>query len=222
MKVRPATANDLLTLPDIERSAALAFRGSSQDAIADGAVSPVDFYIPFQTDGLVLVAEDHGLLGFAACQACADGLHLWELAVRQEWQGQGVGRQLMRATIELARLRGLPAVTLSTFRHIAWNAPFYAQLGRVSVCQIVALAPSREAHYPSNMPKGPRGEKRPADAIGAAVMVGRIATGEIEESPAAVAPQRKGGTARAARLTPEERSEIARRAAEVRWAAKTK
>jgi hypothetical protein len=33
------------------------------------------------------------------------------------------------------------------------------------------------------MPRGPRGEKRPADVIGAAVMVGRIATGEIEEKP---------------------------------------
>jgi hypothetical protein len=34
------------------------------------------------------------------------------------------------------------------------------------------------------MPRGPKGEKRPADVIGAAVMVGRIATGEIEDRPA--------------------------------------
>ena len=129
MEIRPATARDLATLPDIERSAALAFRGSSQAAIADDVVSPLEFYIPFQTDGLVLVAEDDGLIGFAAAQACADALHLWELAVRHERQRQGVGRALMRATIELARRRGLPAVTLSTFRHIAWNAPFYARLG---------------------------------------------------------------------------------------------
>jgi hypothetical protein len=51
------------------------------------------------------------------------------------------------------------------------------------------------------MPKGPRGEKRPADVIGAAVMVGRIATGEIEENrpqeSAAAELGRKGGQARA-------------------------
>ena len=54
------------------------------------------------------------------------------------------------------------------------------------------------------MPRGPKGEKRPADVIGAAVMVGRIATGEIEE-PRGKAPKRargglRGGKARAAAL----------------------
>jgi hypothetical protein len=74
------------------------------------------------------------------------------------------------------------------------------------------------------MPRGPRGEKRPADVIGAAILVGRIATGEVEEST----PERqgtaharkgglKGGRARAAKLTDDQRSEIARAAAQARW-----
>jgi hypothetical protein len=73
------------------------------------------------------------------------------------------------------------------------------------------------------MPKGPNGQKRPADAIGLAVMVGRIATGEIEDArePAtkktARPSGRKGGAARSAKLTPEQRSEIARVAADARW-----
>jgi len=55
--------------------------------------------------------------------------------------------------------------------------------------------------------------------IGAAVMVGRIATGEIEDDTAAQRSQsgKKGGAARAAKLTPEERSEIAKKAAAKRW-----
>jgi len=73
------------------------------------------------------------------------------------------------------------------------------------------------------LPKGPRGEKRPADAIGRAIMVAKIATGEIEDNP--TAPDKahhsrggkKGGAARAAKLTPEERSEIAKKAAAKRW-----
>ncbi len=72
------------------------------------------------------------------------------------------------------------------------------------------------------MPKGPRGEKRPADAIGAAIMVGRIATGEVEDerdelTSAAAQLGSKGGKARAAAMTPERRSEIARKAAAKRW-----
>ena len=73
------------------------------------------------------------------------------------------------------------------------------------------------------MPKGPRGEKRPADAIGRAVKIAKIATGEIEDerdeklSSAAAEMGRKGGKKRAENMTPERRKEIARKAAEKRW-----
>ena len=77
------------------------------------------------------------------------------------------------------------------------------------------------------MPKGPKGEKRPDDVIGNAVRVMQIATGEREEEyetpaedgkdQAAVALGKKGGAARAAKLSPEERAEIARKAAAKRW-----
>jgi hypothetical protein len=71
------------------------------------------------------------------------------------------------------------------------------------------------------MPRGPKGEKRPADVIGAAVMVAKIATGEVSESlpseTAAASLGRKGGKARAAKLSAKERKEIASRAAKSRW-----
>ena len=77
------------------------------------------------------------------------------------------------------------------------------------------------------MPKGPQGQKRPADVIGNAVTVARIATGEAEDSfvddgkdQAAVALGRKGGKSRATKLTSEQRSEIARKAARKRWSNK--
>ena len=76
------------------------------------------------------------------------------------------------------------------------------------------------------MPKGPSGQKRPADVTQNAVMVMRIATGEAKEATddkdaAAVALGRKGGLkggkARWAKLSPEERSEAASLAAQARW-----
>ena len=77
-----------------------------------------------------------------------------------------------------------------------------------------------------HMPKGPKGQKRPADVIGNAVTIMKIATGEIEESgetddgksKAAVELGRKGGRARASKLTPQQRREIAKKAAAKRWA----
>ena len=75
------------------------------------------------------------------------------------------------------------------------------------------------------MPKGPQGQKRPADVIGGAVKVMRIATGEETEDaavddgkdPAAKAMGKKGGAARAKSLTAEQRQEIARKGAAKRW-----
>jgi hypothetical protein len=77
------------------------------------------------------------------------------------------------------------------------------------------------------MPKGPKGEKRPADVIANAVKVMRVATGEEPEEydtseakgkdPAAVSMGKRGGKARAAGMTPERRVEIAKKAAEKRW-----
>ncbi len=77
------------------------------------------------------------------------------------------------------------------------------------------------------MPKGPKGEKRPADAVGAAVMVAKLATGEIAENvdddgknKAAVELGRKGGKARAEKLSKKRRAEIAKKAAAKRWSSK--
>jgi hypothetical protein len=74
------------------------------------------------------------------------------------------------------------------------------------------------------MPKDPEGRKRPADVIGNAVHVMRIATGELPttdesqaKNPAAVALGRMGGKARAKGLSAKRRKEIAKKAAAARW-----
>jgi len=74
------------------------------------------------------------------------------------------------------------------------------------------------------MPKGPKGQKRPADVIGNAVKIAKIATGEIDEeldedgkNKAAQALGSKGGKARANKLSKKKRAEIAKKAAKARW-----
>jgi len=75
------------------------------------------------------------------------------------------------------------------------------------------------------MPRGPRGEKRPADVIGNAVHVMRIATGEISEDRTLRTEAqaflsragKRGGRARAEKLQPEMRALIAKKAAKARW-----
>lgn len=75
-----------------------------------------------------------------------------------------------------------------------------------------------------NMAKGPKGERRPADVNARAVLIAKIATGEIEDvttdegkNAAAVALGRMGGKARAKGLSKKKRAEIAKKAAKARW-----
>jgi hypothetical protein len=79
------------------------------------------------------------------------------------------------------------------------------------------------------MPKGPQGQKRPADTVANAIRVAKILTGEVEEDTgdsdkdnAALALGRKGGAARREKLSPERRAEIARKAATSRWGRKSR
>ena len=71
------------------------------------------------------------------------------------------------------------------------------------------------------MPTGPRGERRPADVIGAAVMVAKLATGELSETPNQKSGRTRSGhagaKARAAKLSAKERTAIAKKAAAARW-----
>jgi hypothetical protein len=87
------------------------------------------------------------------------------------------------------------------------------------------LSGKQRLFYGDGCPRGPKGEKRPADVNARAVMIGKIATGEIEDAttddgknPAAVALGRMGGKARASNLSGRKRKQIAKKAAQARWA----
>ena len=83
----------------------------------------------------------------------------------------------------------------------------------------------RSSQLRGPMPKGAKGEKRPADVIGNAIKVAKIATGEAtgeyegppEKSATAIELGRRGGRKRAEVMSAERRAEIARKAAQKRW-----
>lgn len=129
--IRLATLEDAALLPDIEQSAGQRFHEApGLEWIADDANAPAEAYPPFIAEEAVWLAEEAGApVGFLAATAEGDALHVLELAVRREAQGRGVGRALMAVAAEKARVLGLAALTLTTFRDIAWNEVFYRRLG---------------------------------------------------------------------------------------------
>ncbi|WP_166219458.1 GNAT family N-acetyltransferase [Pseudomonas atagonensis] len=130
--VRRASPADAAALPAIERSAAELFRlDPALTWLADAEVPDVEQHVQAIEQKCVWVVEsaDRQLAGFLRALVIDDQLHVEELSVSQDFQGQGMGRALVLAAIEQARRMQLHAVTLTTFRGLPWNAPFYQRLG---------------------------------------------------------------------------------------------
>lgn len=135
--IRLARGEDLPQLPEIEVAAAGLFRAQGVQVFVDeGPDAPVDFtppevWAPILTRGRIWVAETPNLrlVGFLAADVVEARLHVLELDVHPSAQGQGVGRRLMQTAIAEGRAMGLTGLSLTTFRDVAWNAPFYASLG---------------------------------------------------------------------------------------------
>ena len=80
--------------------------------------------------GHCLVAHvGEAMVGFLANQPFQRELHIWEMDVLPTHQGCGIGSGLLRACQIDARNAGFRALTLTTFRDLPWNGPFYARLG---------------------------------------------------------------------------------------------
>ena len=122
-------------LPSVEREALVLFAGLAEE-LGFGPQRPVEVNSveTFETAreaGLLWVATDDrdAPVGFALVFEIDGSAHLDELDVLPAHGRQGVGSDLLEAVCSWSRINGCPAVTLSTFRDVPWNAPFYARRG---------------------------------------------------------------------------------------------
>lgn len=117
-------------MPEIERSAAAAFEGRDVPAWLLTDASPIDAWRPHLAAGTLWVAEiQDAPVGYLAGRIDGLRLHIDEVDVLREHQGKGVGRQLLETAAAYARVHGLIALSLTTFRSVPWNGPFYASFG---------------------------------------------------------------------------------------------
>lgn len=129
--VRPALPGDLRRLQEIEIAAGSLFASVGMQAVADDPPAALEVLATYQRDGRAWVAIDGSarLVGYALALE-VDGLgHLEQLSVEPAAGRQGWGAALIGTVLEWATGRGAPAVTLSTFVDVAWNAPYYARFG---------------------------------------------------------------------------------------------
>jgi GNAT superfamily N-acetyltransferase len=128
--VRLAGPEHVDQLPGIEREAATRFGDSLPESVLSH-VTPLDSLAEAQQAGLLWVAlEPAGApVGFAVASVHGRRVHLDELDVLPGHGRRGIGSALVKAIEEYALNSGYVEITLTTFRDVPWNAPFYARVG---------------------------------------------------------------------------------------------
>lgn len=130
-RIRKATPEDLGVLPAIERAAAVLFADVGLAGVTDGDVTSLEDFRACQVEGLLWVAADAAdrPVGFAFVEVLGESPHLDELDVHPDHGRRGLGAGLVRAIADWARTAGYTALTLTTFRDVPWNRPYYERLG---------------------------------------------------------------------------------------------
>lgn len=133
--LRLARKGDAEFLPAVELSASELFQSDAELAEVvgrhNGAVEEYRTLIG-KRQCLVALSGD-AIVGFLACEGIRRELHIIEVSVHADYQRKGIGSGLVRAAMIDARNCGFTALTLTTFRDIAWNGPFYGRLGFVEI-----------------------------------------------------------------------------------------
>jgi len=137
-----ARPGDLPRIAPIELAAARLLAGHAPEAVLEEVTSVEDLQAA-QRHGRLWVALSDGVpVGFALMEVLEpDAAHLEEIDVHPEHGRRGIGAQLVREVCRWAETRGLGAVTLTAFRDVPWNMPFYARLGFEEVTA-AALTPA--------------------------------------------------------------------------------
>ncbi|WP_447003034.1 GNAT family N-acetyltransferase [Saccharothrix isguenensis] len=125
MDIRPARPEELPLLPEIERASGEPFRDFGMPEIADDDPMPLETLAHLN----VWVAADPHPVAWVAVEVVDGAAHVEQISVHPDHARRGIGAALLDHVGQWASVRGLDALTLTTFRDIPWNGPYYHRLG---------------------------------------------------------------------------------------------
>ena len=130
-QIRGANPDDFETLQNIERAAGAQFAEVGMPEIANDEPFSLDDLRDYYERGHAWVlADDSGApIGYAVVDEIDDAAHIEQVSVHPDHQRHGYGRVLLDAIATWAQLHGLSALTLTTFRDVPWNGPYYERYG---------------------------------------------------------------------------------------------
>ncbi|MFI9429044.1 GNAT family N-acetyltransferase [Streptomyces achromogenes] len=131
MDIRSPRLSELPVLQDIERAAGQWYRETGMPEIAEDEPLPLDVLARYQRDGRAWVAVDAAGIpvGYLIADRVDGNFHVEQVSVHPGSARRGVGRSLLEHLAGHARSRQVPALTLTTFADVPWNAPYYTRCG---------------------------------------------------------------------------------------------
>jgi GNAT superfamily N-acetyltransferase len=129
--IRPARSDELEKLRELERAAGSIFRELGMDAIADDEPPSAATLAVSQAAGTAWVATDDAdePMAYLLVEVIDNSAHIEQVSVHPRAARQGLGRALIETAASWARQDGLKALTLTTYRDVPWNRPYYERLG---------------------------------------------------------------------------------------------
>lgn len=133
--IQLAAEHHVQAIPVIEQAAATIFSEFDLPPHVRLLVTDRKTLIEAQRDKRLWAALDqnNSLVGFALVRIVGGYAHLEEMDVHPDHGRQGIGSQLLAAVISWATAGKFPGITLITFRHLPWNAPFYERHGFIQL-----------------------------------------------------------------------------------------
>ena len=135
ISIRPTRSADLPRIQQIESAAGELFRAIGMPDIADDPVPTIEVLTLYQRAGLSWVATDDSAdagrhpVGFVLIKSVDGHAHIEQVTVDPVYAHRRIGRDLVDHVEAWAETRGHRALTLTTFRDVAWNGPYYKRLG---------------------------------------------------------------------------------------------
>jgi ribosomal protein S18 acetylase RimI-like enzyme len=131
VRIRPVAPDELEILRDIERAAGQSFRDVGMPEIADDEPLPVETLAGYRRAGRAWATVDgtDRPVAYMITDLVDGNVHIEQVSVHPDHAGRGLGRALLDHAWERARAGGVPALTLTTFADVPWNAPYYLRCG---------------------------------------------------------------------------------------------
>jgi GNAT superfamily N-acetyltransferase len=130
INIRIATEQDCCSLPGIEKDAGTLFSDFGLEEISMADPSSENFYRDSPKGSVVLVATDGAaIVGFSVGMIVDDQAYLREVSVKRSHTRQGIGKRLVASVIQWAVEQEYSVLTLTTFRDLPFNGPFYEKFG---------------------------------------------------------------------------------------------